>query len=314
MNIQNIKYDYTGRNRYSSEHSKPHSGFKEKWSAGLSGSVDNNEDYSVTFSGSSSESNGATAKSFWNGLKKVGMKSFDWLTEFTGNHNVASSALIALFLAGLLRPAITVSLPGKKDKDDKIYAAGHSMASALIGFAFSTILTTPLDSGCKYIMEDAKKVSAEAFEKFSKNSDWLEDYKRRNNGKTETRKLDKKYFLSIVSDKVDEINKLRYEYFETKDAKLLTKIAKLEKHISGIDVTMKNVSDWVIAVPRSMLTIALIPPILKYVFHLEKKSKAAKVQEQQPQQSQQPQPQQALQDINIGTQRVSMKDFLGGNK
>ena len=309
MNIQNIKYDYTGRNRYSSEYSKPHSGYKEKCSVGLCDNGNNNEDYSVTFSGSSSESDGATAKSFWGTIKKAGLKSFDWLTEFTGNHNVASASLIALFLAGMLRPAITVSLPGKKDKDDKIYAAGHSMASALIGFAFSTILTTPLDSGCKYLLEDAKKVSAEDFAKFSKNNDWLEDYKRRHNGKAETRKLDKKYFLNIVSDKIDEINKLRYQYFETKDLKLLKKVAELEKHISGIDVAMKNVSDWVIAIPRSMLTIALIPPILKYIFHLEKKAKADKVQTQSQQQAQQ--------TININsfsTPRVSMKDFLGGNK
>lgn len=313
MKIQNIKYDYTGRNRYSSDYSNPRSGFKEKCNAGLCGGVNNNEDYSVTFSGSGSESNDAAAKSFLGKLKKLGLKSFDWLTEFTGNHNVASASLIALFLAGMLRPAITVSLPGENDRDDKIYAAGHSMASALIGFAFSTLLTTPLDSGCKYIVEDAKKVSADAFEKYSKNAEWLEDYKRRHNGKTETRKLDKKYFLSIVSDKVDEINKLRYQYFETKDVKLLTKISELERHIAGIDVAMKNVSDWVIAIPRSMLTIALIPPILKYVFHLEKKSKAAKVQEQQPQQAQQ--------NINISnptssskTPRVAMKDFLGGNK
>ena len=310
MKIQNIKYDYTGRNRYSSDYSNPPSGFKEKCSVGLCGGVNNNEDYSVTFSGSGSESNETTAKSFFGKLKKVGLKSFDWLTEFTGNHNVASASLIALFLAGMLRPAITVSLPGKNDRDDKIYAAGHSMASALIGFAFSTLLTTPLDSGCKYIMEDAKKVSVEDFEKFSKNVDWLEDYKRRHNGKAETRKLDKKYFLNIVSDKVDEINKLRYQYFETKDAKLLTKISELERHISGVDVAMKNVSDWVIAIPRSMLTIALIPPILKYVFHMEKKSKSAKVQQQQPQQN-----------ININetkrsieTPKVSMKNFLGGNK
>ena len=38
---------------------------------------------------------------------------------------------------------------------------------------------------------------------------------------------------------------------------------------------MKNVTDWAIAIPRSILTIALIPPILKYVFGVQKKSKAA---------------------------------------
>ena len=37
----------------------------------------------------------------------------------------------------------------------------------------------------------------------------------------------------------------------------------------------KNVPDWFIAIPRAALTIALIPPILKYVFGIEKKKSAS---------------------------------------
>ena len=306
MKIQNIKYDYTGRTRYSSDYSNPRSSFKEKCSAGMCGGVNNNEDYSVTFSGSGSESNGATAKSFWGAIKKAGLKSFDWLTEFTGNHNVASASLIALFLAGMLRPAITVSLPGKKDKDDKIYAAGHSMASALIGFAFSTLLTTPLDSGCKYIIEDAKKLSPEMLKSMTEEE--IENYKTYNGGEVKTRTITNRAFMfTRVADKVDEINKLRNEYLKTGDLKIFAKIDKLKRNISGIETTCKNVSDWVIGVPRSMLTIALIPPILKYIFHLEKKAKTAKVQDQQ-------QVQPNIMTNSFITPRVSMKEFIGGNK
>ena len=45
----------------------------------------------------------------------------------------------------------------------------------------------------------------------------------------------------------------------------------LKNQINVLELQMKNITDWVIAIPRSMLTIALIPPILKYVFGLEKK-------------------------------------------
>ena len=46
------------------------------------------------------------------------------------------------------------------------------------------------------------------------------------------------------------------------------------KHRNSLDIFAKNIPDWIIAVPRSILTIALIPPILKYVFGVEKKKAA----------------------------------------
>ena len=55
----------------------------------------------------------------------------------------------------------------------------------------------------------------------------------------------------------------------------------LTKKRDAHNVLVKNIPDWVIGVPRAMLTIALIPPILKYVFGLEKKKKPAQQQEQQ---------------------------------
>ena len=45
----------------------------------------------------------------------------------------------------------------------------------------------------------------------------------------------------------------------------------LKKQIDNMGLMMKNITEWAIAVPRSILTIALIPPILKYVFGVEKK-------------------------------------------
>ena len=306
MKINTIKYDYSAHNRLSADNTRPHSGFKEKCSAGVCKSENSNGEYSVTFSGSGPESNGATAKSFFGSIKHNVMKGFDWLAEFSGKHNVAAASLVSLFLAGMLRPAITVALPGKKDKDDKIYAAGHSMASGLIGYVASTILTTPLDTGLAYIIEDAKKLSPEALAKMSEEE--LEEYKFRHGGKAEVRTLKKG--LTIVSDKVDKINELRHQLYLTKNLSLHSKILELEKNVSGIHTTAKNVSEWAIAIPRAMLTIALIPPILKYIFHVEKKNKVAKQVEQAPTTTTQEQtPQQ-----NLKASRPMIDKFLGGNK
>ena len=72
---------------------------------------------------------------------------------------------------------------------------------------------------------------------------------------------------------------------------------------------MHNISEWVIAIPRAMLTIALIPPILKYVFHVEKKPKAQKEVT--------PQIQTNKNNVNSSFVRItpsSMNDFIGGLK
>lgn len=132
-----------------------------------------------------------------------------------------------------------MSLPGKKDKDDKIYASGHSMASGVIGFAFSTLVTAPLDDAISKLKKDPAKFSAK----------YLADLKNKaKNGATE---------------------------FEKNVAR---------RTVESLETCLKNVPDWIIAVPRAMLTIALIPPILKYVFGVEKKKKApqAPVQEIKP--------------------------------
>ena len=57
----------------------------------------------------------------------------------------------------------------------------------------------------------------------------------------------------------------------TQEAKETLK--SLTKRRETLKTLIKNIPDWVIGVPRAILTIALIPPILKYVFGVEKKKK-----------------------------------------
>jgi len=279
---------------------------------------DKNDKSNIAFSGSQDKSV-AAANTFMGKILKSGW--FNSLAKFSGAHNIASSALIALFLAGLLRPAATVALPGKKDKDDKLYAAGHSMASAIMGFIFSTIVTSPLDSGSKFMLEDGKKMNRADFnmlsqdeirEKLKKecflNDEEIDKCIKENNA---DKKLVRRFNegMTIITSKTDKINDLKRQLKAvskdnaSKRKELGEQIRTLENHIGAIDTSMRNVVDWGIAIPRSALTIAMIPIILKYLFRLDG-NKAAK-------------PDAKLVPIDktelVKSNHVSMKDFTGGH-
>lgn len=195
----------------------------------------NNTGYCGSFTGKSEAAAGFLDK----------ILSSSWFGKFTAYaeaHNIASSALIALILAGVMRPATIMALPGDKDKDDKIYASGHAMASGIMGFAVSTIITSPFDESIKKIFDDRKFIGKK---------------------------------LGALNTQID--NLLNKEN-ATKEDKILAKTLKSKR--GAMKTLAKNIPDWIIAVPRSVLTIALIPPILKYVFGVEKKKPQTQEQTQ----------------------------------
>lgn len=165
---------------------------------------------------------------------------FGKFAKYSYEHNISTSALIALVLAGIMRPATIMALPGKKDKEDKIYASGHAMASGIIGFAVSTAITSPFDESIKKVF-DQKKFARGKFKE--------------------------------MDDKIAKLTKEKDDGIIAEAAK--KELKALTKKRDALNVLVKNIPDWVIGVPRAMLTIALIPPILKYVFGLEKKKKPA---------------------------------------
>lgn len=365
MNIQPLNYEFAHRRRLKSGYDSAHPDSSVRDCAEKC--ENKNRGYSAIYSGKSRTERSETAAISFNG-HVMDTKAFHWLTGFAGAHNVAAAALVGLFLAGGLRPAITISLPGKKDMEDKIFAAGHSLASAIIGFAFSTLITTPIDSGIKFIMKDAGKMRKEDYDNLTvkelaeyirkdnitperiaekMKSDTLSEkeilkqllneegkalkpeelaqYVKDNNGQILPTRHPKNKLLTIVSSKVDEINALRHKLSASVDmvekGKLLGQIRELENHIGGIEKTMHNITEWGIAIPRAMLTIALIPPILKYIFHVEKKkTEAPKTEQKQeikneaPKTEQKPEVQQSSSKTASTEPVKSLKDFVGGNK
>lgn len=216
---------------------------------------ENNRGYNISFSGGLQGKSVAAANSLSD--KLFGSEAFGKLLEKAHKHNIITNALVALVLAGVLRPATILALPGDKDREDKIYAAGHALASGIIGFAVSMALTSPLDSAINKLYDNKKDFFG---------SKTLQELQA---------KIKEKEAIKAT---LDDAGKKELKELYNKKAALKTLV--------------KNVPDWIISVPRAVLTIALIPPILKYVFGVEKKKKNvdAKVESTQVQQNNASQP------------------------
>lgn len=247
MKISKLQRDITLNQGSSRLHTEPQT-FREK----NKGAYNDNRGYNADFNGSFT----GKSETAVNTMKKGGILASGWfnkLLSFTNDHNVATSALVALGLAGVMRPATIMALPGKKDKEDKIYASGHSMASAILGFVASVILTSPLDGAVKKIFSGNGSLNGK-------------DGKPQVFSKKLAELLEKEKALEVKANKRDEAGKIVY-----KEAREAYKAIKRQR--GALETLVKNIPDFVIAIPRSILTIALIPPILKYVFGVEKKKK-----------------------------------------
>lgn len=219
------------------------------------------------YSGSFTGLNGAAAKSsLGKKFSKFTSKSFDKMLTLCDEHTVIAQNLVALVLAAGFRPIAIMSLPGKKDKDDKIYASGHSIASGLIGFGFSSIVMFPLGKAVKKTKETIKN-AADAIELLKTNP---QEYTKEQ--LDIFNKLKKKFNISDIKDieNVDRIKKFKNTY----NVKNLTELehAKSFKLVTKMLDMAPDV--FIFGIAKAMLTVALIPPILKYVFGIEKKAKA----------------------------------------
>lgn len=149
--------------------------------------------------------------------KPVG-KMMGKFLEMAANNEAVFNAFFAIGLTCFLRPAAIMSLPGKKNKDDKKYASAHSIASGVIGYLISLAIFNPISTGVKKIVANPEK------------------------------------FLKKGSEYLMENGKL------------------VEKSWAATSKMLKMLPETILALPRAIVTVALIPPILKYVFGMEKKS------------------------------------------
>lgn len=269
MNIDSIKNYPTGilikpKSKYGLEHRDKNTGVE------LCDKKNVNRGY---YSGSFTGLNGAAAgasRSFFNNI-----------LDLCDSHTVIAQNLVALVLAAIFRPIAIMSLPGKKDKEDKIYASGHSISSGIIGFGFSSIVMYPLGKAVKKTINSIKDATAvisllkeKSIESFTKEEKDIVD------------RLKAKYKISDIKDLENQkiFKKLKQTYNVNKLADL--EHSKAFKNVTKILDMAPDV--FIFGIAKAMLTVALIPPILKYVFGLEKKKKAPDQKQQEQGQTQMP--------------------------
>lgn len=198
----------------------------------------------VINSGSFTSTSEAAALSFKGSKvnKILASDRFANFLEYSDAHNQTANALVALITAGMIRPTLTMAIPGMKDKKDKIYSAGQAVSSGFLGFGVTMALTKPLDDALKKVKDDPVKYNCT--------------------------------FLANMNAKIKDLeNAAKGASGE--------ELKNLQKQKKTLDLLVKNIPEWAICVPRAMLTIALIPLILKYVFGLTKtpKNKPAEAQQ-----------------------------------
>ena len=253
---------------------------------------------------------------------KLSSRMLDNLLDACNNHTTIVQNLVALVLALGPRPLAIMSLPGKKNKEDKIYASGHSMASGLIGFAFSSIIMYPLGKAAEEVKNSDVKLVLERIEKSNEvklvtrrlkklsqmteippeeltvesilkdtkhiDSEFLKQFDtiEKNDGELlkltgikqgiDFEKIYQDYNIAnLTREKLKEgtkyIGKKFFdnfiEYDEGGKFKKFNKAADFDKVYKCLNMAPDVL---IFGILKAMLTVALIPPILKYVFGIEK--------------------------------------------
>ncbi|MBQ8168891.1 hypothetical protein IJZ97_05700 [bacterium] len=159
-------------------------------------------------------------------LVAIGEKLADFFCDKTS----VAQALMALFVAGGLRPATNIAMSTKEDRVDSMHAAAHAISSAVIGYTVSSLVLKPFDDAFKSIGNDVK-----------------------------THLAGKEKLLKVP--------------------KIGPRVLETSPRWGVVSAFCKQSFDsFILGVPKAMLTIALIPPILKYVFGIEKGAKKAPAQ------------------------------------
>ena len=91
--------------------------------------------------------------------KVLGSKAFEKVAEFAGKNSATFNAASSLIMAGVLRPAAIMALPAKNEQEQKNKgnAAAHAIASAVIGFAITSVVMKPISAGLSKVMGNTEK-------------------------------------------------------------------------------------------------------------------------------------------------------------
>ena len=186
------------------------------------------------------ESNSA-AFSFKGRTSFLGKEWVGKVLKYADEHNQTANALISFVMAGILRPLFTMQLK-VDEKKDKILATFHSICSAVLGLAVSVGITQPIDVAVKKAIN-----TPELYKDAGKNN------------------------KGILNDTIINIDKKIAEYKKIGGNASLEKIKHLTNKKEAIALVSKNFPEWLICIPRAMLTVALIPVFMKGITNIRNK-------------------------------------------
>lgn len=223
---------------------------------------------SISFGGSVSSNAAKAASNLAQTKEKLGLtdklvrnKTFHKILKKSDENEAVIKALIALGLAGVLKPICVLAMPGAKE-EDKQFTATKNCLSAVIGYLLSCAVFNPLSRGVNEFLDNP--------EKYIKDKDnWL--IKKFQEDAEEAAK--DKHFEKIVL--TPELIKKGKE--EAKKAKVPFYYTDMK---TGVKTVYKNAPGLIVAPLKAALTIALMPIILKLVFGESKGKKKAEKQEQ----------------------------------
>ena len=227
--------------------------------------------------------------------------SFGKILSWTQTQEVLVQSGSALIVCSVLRPATLALFPGDKNKQDFLYAAGHSVSSGLWGFGVSSLFVKPPASGVNFVLDNMSKyikdeVLAEMYPHLDINStktvdklgnkirkpvgEWLDKSARKFYADTKNvRKVFKPLHLSEVSEEtlVEKLKDLNLE--SIKDSKGARASANVWKNNAGKEISFALedmficVKDEARKAPQYYPLEFVNPEILKKIFpNLDEKS------------------------------------------
>lgn len=182
-------------------------------------------------------------------------KTFHKMAYYSEDNEAKVKALLALGLAGILKPICVLAMPGAEE-EDKQFTATKNALSAFIGYLLSCAIFNPISSGVNEFLSNTK------------------EYLPENNWLVKTFEEESKKGFSITPSK--EMKRLKAEAIKNKEKFYVTDMKPAFKTV------YKNGLGVLVAPAKAALTIALMPFVLKVVFGNSKGRKKLQEQEQKP--------------------------------
>ncbi|MBO7672313.1 hypothetical protein J6S88_02770 [bacterium] len=175
--------------------------------------------------------NNSAAFNFKGGAGLLGKEWVGNLLVKINEHNQITNAIISFIMAGILRPMFTMQLK-VDEKKDKVLATFHSISSAVLGLLVTMGITHPIDNAIKDVHNKPDKYANKVFK---------------------------------------DINNEIETYLKNGFAANSKEVKHLTNKKAAIELIAKNFPEWVICIPRAMLTVALIPVFMKGITSIHNK-------------------------------------------